>query len=243
MRSFDVSVRLAHVFEYAKLHLLGDLQGRSYVDISKCRNCGRKTLLELHDLVRQIQHASPEEIPVEHGARYTDPNVLSVHPAVHSLLLKELPVSVRLENALQSRGWKTLGDLHGIDVTDLLKVQNCGRRSITELRALVSAASGGRFSATDSVDVRAALRTIAEEINAGLSRLSSRNRKIFEARLFGNSGNPRTLQDVGEQFRMTRERVRQIIRGTIRRLRRGGGPRLARALELGRLNANASFAR
>ena len=55
LRTLAVSVRLSHVFEYAKLKLLGDLHGKSHLEISGYRNCGRKTLEELRNLVREIQ--------------------------------------------------------------------------------------------------------------------------------------------------------------------------------------------
>jgi DNA-directed RNA polymerase sigma subunit (sigma70/sigma32) len=45
--------------------------------------------------------------------------------------------------------------------------------------------------------------------------LSPRDREITEQRLFGNDGEPRTLEEAGREFGMTRERVRQIVKGTV----------------------------
>ena len=55
LRTLTVSVRLSNVFGQQKLHLLGDLHGKTYREIGRYRNCGRKTLEELRSIVRQIQ--------------------------------------------------------------------------------------------------------------------------------------------------------------------------------------------
>src|SRR5262249_27548867 len=56
-------------------------------------------------------------------------------------------------------------------------------------------------------------------------------REIAAQRLLGEAGGFRTLEDVGEQFGITRERVRQIVKAGFEKVRRSGGPILARALE------------
>ena len=76
-----------------------------------------------------------------------------------------------------------------------------------------------------------ALTSVIRFIAVGMSSVSERDREIVRQRLFGDKGGPRTLEDVGEQFRMTRERVRQIVRDAFENVRRSGGPVLARALE------------
>jgi hypothetical protein len=112
-----------------------------------------------------------------------------------------------------------------------MESKNCGRKSIVELRELIYHAGIGRFSAAVPGDMASSLSEVARLIETGLAALSSRNRKIFEARLCGNDGAPRTLEDVSVEFGMTRERVRQIVKLTMKKLRRGGGPKLGRALE------------
>jgi RNA polymerase primary sigma factor len=51
-----------------------------------------------------------------------------------------------------------------------------------------------------------------------LGILDERERVIVED-YFGLSGTPRTLEDIGEDFNLTKERVRQIKEKALRKLR------------------------
>ena len=51
-----------------------------------------------------------------------------------------------------------------------------------------------------------------------LGSLDERERVIVED-YFGISGTPRTLEDIGDDFNLTKERVRQIKERALRRLR------------------------
>jgi RNA polymerase primary sigma factor len=46
--------------------------------------------------------------------------------------------------------------------------------------------------------------------------------KIIVGDYFGLTGTPRTLEDIGTDFGLTKERVRQIKEKALRRLRNGG---------------------
>lgn len=232
VNTFALSVRLGNALEHAgKIRLVGELHGLSFGDIGKWRNCGRKTVTELRELVRQLQSGSNEVFLFEQQSRQFNMSLLVVPPKACGLKLAELPLSVRLGNALQKSGYRTLDDLNGVGIGDLLKLNNCGRKSILELRELIYRAGKGEFSASAVGDIASSLREVASGIDAGLARLSKRNRRIFEARLFGNNGDPRRLEDVGSEFGMTRERVRQIVKTAFEKVRRGGGRRLGQALE------------
>ena len=52
-----------------------------------------------------------------------------------------------------------------------------------------------------------------------LNGLSERERRILELRYGLNDGNPRTLEEVGHQYEVTRERIRQIEAKALRKLR------------------------
>ncbi|MCS6861205.1 MAG: RNA polymerase sigma factor RpoD/SigA [Abditibacteriales bacterium] len=59
-----------------------------------------------------------------------------------------------------------------------------------------------------------------EELARVMSRLTPRERKIIEMR-FGLNGEPeRTLEDIGQAVGLSRQRVRQILETTLRRIRR-----------------------
>ena len=63
------------------------------------------------------------------------------------------------------------------------------------------------------------LREHLEEI---LSTLSEREKRVIELRFGLIDGVPKTLEDVGKEFDVTRERIRQIEAKAIRKLRRPG---------------------
>jgi len=52
-----------------------------------------------------------------------------------------------------------------------------------------------------------------------LDSLSERERKVIELRFGLDDGHPRTLEEVGREFGVTRERIRQIESKTLCKLR------------------------
>src|SRR3954470_24470950 len=58
-----------------------------------------------------------------------------------------------------------------------------------------------------------------EEVEAVLSTLSFRERKVLELRYGLNGDEPKTLEDVGRYFGVTRERIRQIESRTLMKLK------------------------
>ena len=59
----------------------------------------------------------------------------------------------------------------------------------------------------------------SEEINRLLAPLDEREREILELRFGLDRGEPRTLEEVGEHFNLTRERIRQIEARAMSKLR------------------------
>ena len=57
-----------------------------------------------------------------------------------------------------------------------------------------------------------------EELDSVLSTLTHRERKIIELRFGLKGGHPRTLEEVGQEFGLTRERIRQIEAKTLAKL-------------------------
>ena len=52
-----------------------------------------------------------------------------------------------------------------------------------------------------------------------LSTLTEREQKVLRLRFGLDDGRPRTLEEVGRQFNVTRERIRQIEAKALRKLR------------------------
>ena len=65
----------------------------------------------------------------------------------------------------------------------------------------------------------AAVALLPEEIARLLSPLDDREREILRLRFGLDRGEPRTLEDVGEHFNLTRERIRQIEARAMSKLR------------------------
>jgi RNA polymerase primary sigma factor len=60
---------------------------------------------------------------------------------------------------------------------------------------------------------------LREQIDGVLARLPDRERKIIQLRYGLNDGRYRTLEEVGKEFGITRERIRQIESKVLRKLR------------------------
>ena len=67
-------------------------------------------------------------------------------------------------------------------------------------------------------DRKLVLESLREEINRALQTLNERERNIIEA-FFGINQQEMTLEEIGDKYGLTRERVRQIKEKAIRRLR------------------------
>ncbi len=236
LATFPVSARLQHIFEFKHFSLFGDLHGLSFSEIRGYRNCGKKTIQELRDLVRAIQHTDQAAIadgrtgvvvheappPVAEGAIF-------VPKKLHELNVVDLPLSVRLEGVLQQRGVRRLGDVHGVSIHDLRGIKNCGRKTISELVRLIERAAAGEFSAAPDVAWNPV--ELVRALDALVADLPDRDEEILILRLGGRSEEVPTLEEVGAKFRLTRERVRQVVHRSLERIGRQGGPRLRSQLE------------
>jgi RNA polymerase primary sigma factor len=60
---------------------------------------------------------------------------------------------------------------------------------------------------------------LQEQLESVLHTLSEREKKVIQLRFGLEDGNPRTLEDVGREFGVTRERIRQIESKTLSKLR------------------------
>ncbi|MCX5782844.1 MAG: sigma-70 family RNA polymerase sigma factor, partial [Elusimicrobia bacterium] len=67
-----------------------------------------------------------------------------------------------------------------------------------------------------------------QEVSKVLASLSDREAKIIKLRFGIDSGYPRTLEEVGKMFKVTRERVRQIEAKAVRKLRHPSRSKLLR---------------
>ncbi len=74
-----------------------------------------------------------------------------------------------------------------------------------------------------SPDRSAALQLLREYVQSVISNLSPREQKILEMRFGLTDGVPHTLEEVGKEFDVTRERIRQIEAKALERIQGGVG--------------------
>jgi len=60
---------------------------------------------------------------------------------------------------------------------------------------------------------------LKEQVEAVLDSLAPRERKVLQLRFGLDDGRSRTLEEVGKEFGVTRERIRQIEAKALRKLR------------------------
>ena len=80
----------------------------------------------------------------------------------------------------------------------------------------------GAFIQDDTVPVpaEAAAKTLLkEQLDEVLDTLTEREQKVLRLRFGMNDGRARTLEEVGREFDVTRERIRQIEAKALRKLR------------------------
>jgi RNA polymerase primary sigma factor len=68
-------------------------------------------------------------------------------------------------------------------------------------------------------EITAAQSALKSQIAEALGQLSERERKVLELRFGLIDGKSRTLEEVGAEFKVTRERIRQIEAKALRKLR------------------------
>ncbi len=86
----------------------------------------------------------------------------------------------------------------------------------------------GALSPSDA----AAYSVLQEELNVAMNGLTDREREVLKLRFGLKDGRARTLEEVGKEFKVTRERIRQIEAKALRKLRHPSrGKRLKDFLE------------
>lgn len=236
---FPISVRLAHVLQSADIQLTGELHGLTFSGFAASRNCGLKTLSELRELVRTLQMGQQQTS--------TAPIVSTWHPQPDRFFVPvdgeqlnpfELPISRRLEHVLRSKGITRLGDLQRVPFSELLKVDGCGSKSITELVQLLQRSATGEFHPSNGPFLPSETGELLRLVDRIVATLPPRNQEILSQRFGGIDNRAMTLEEVGSTFKLTRERVRQIVEKAIPAIRKEGGPRL-----IGQLKGVAAICR
>ena len=73
---------------------------------------------------------------------------------------------------------------------------------------------------SESPDTRVSKENLTEELEKILETLRPRERDVLKLRFGLNDGNKRTLEEIGQLFGVSRERVRQIETRALNKLRK-----------------------
>lgn len=138
-------------------------------------------------------------------------------------------LSTRAANCLREAHMRTFGDLVALRGVDVLRWPNAGKKTLAEVRRVLG--SVGLKLADDQVpqddddsrflsaSSRAAV--LEEELYRFVRVVDTERNANILAKLWGWNGQaPRTLDSVGQEFALTRERVRQIEKRALQRLRK-----------------------
>jgi RNA polymerase primary sigma factor len=112
----------------------------------------------------------------------------------------------------------------GMSVDRVLELQQAALDplSLDQKRSEEDDATFGDFVEDASADApleATARRLLSEAVRESLDQLSERERQVMEMRFGLDDGKPRTLEEVGQTFGVTRERIRQIEAKTLAKLR------------------------
>jgi hypothetical protein len=159
------------------------------------------------------------------------PGSLSVPAAAWDLNPGEFPSSVRLQGVFRKKNIRRLGDLHGLALSDLRQLGNCGPTTIKELVRLLKRIAAGEFILPQDGLSPANLAGLLRKLDDTIADLSARERDVILLRLGAAKGGQFwTLKKIGNKFHLTRERVRQIMELLLPLVRKAGGPGLAAQL-------------
>ena len=97
----------------------------------------------------------------------------------------------------------------------MLLLGACGRQAAVPDKVYVGVAC---YNESD-VFIGELLDCLKEQLNEVLGTLTEREQKVLRLRFGLDDGRARTLEEVGKEFNVTRERIRQIEAKALRKLR------------------------
>ena len=179
----------------------------SYLLSEKLLEHDLRTALGLH----RFAHLNPEQAD--------DPTafVAAAPPWLLERDLTDLPLTVRLANVFRNRGLVKVGHLAELTLAEMMRLPNFGRTSSRHLLDILSAALAAGPPARPEAMAEICGTTLLASIELTLASCEPREAEILRRRM-GFARAPETLAEIGEQFGVTRERIRQIEERAIKRL-------------------------
>lgn len=130
--------------------------------------------------------------------------------------------STRSENILNKVGVQKIGDFINVSIEDLMQQKNSGKKTSTEIVNKLDNYIEYFLDVEEGIKQNNCI-VISDDlvglVNYMMSKLTIKKRKILSYRYGLWDGERKTLEKIGKQFRITRERVRQIQKGSIKILK------------------------
>jgi len=118
--------------------------------------------------------------------------------------------TVRLLNVLKSENIIYIRDLLNYSSASLLRLPNFGKKTLVDLAKSLTSTYQEFNQSTSLLTDGVADITLFDHLTKTLSSLPETPKKIIIARLGADGNNPLTLQQLGDVYGITRERIRQI---------------------------------
>lgn len=223
--------RAQNVLKSIGAKTLGNLDGMAFETLLQSKNCGFKTYERIVQLVEPFQQKGEvADVFLKGWLSSSQEVVVNVPDEAKDWLINQLPFSVRLRHMMQKLKCKVLGDLQGRAYKELSQLPNCGARTVFELRQFIGKIQRGEFGVESEYPGQTPAAFLVSKIDAYVASLAGRDRTILMDRV-GAKGVPLTLLKVGQKFKMTRERIRQIIAIHVDGIVRFGGPPFSKHVE------------
>jgi len=226
-KDLALSVRATNILDELQLETIGEVMLTPGADLLKQKNFGRKCLGEVQDVVRdlcfgrvQLEHLalpptnhSVSILPLFSSQRFRGITVADLHQDFHaSAKLSDLIISNRTSNVLGDLEMAIIGDVMLTPGSDLLRIKGFGRNSLKELREIVQllCLPGSHADEQDTINYSSYDEMVASFIDQCIK--NKRDQQLFMQRLCFTEGKVPTLEELGLQFDITRERARQILK-------------------------------
>lgn len=182
---------------------VGKLLDLTWTELGEIENLGNTSIANIRDCIAALVRSSASgNGPPRRNRRIGE--VYDVLPGAERLPLTRTTLSEGAIRRLLNAGLRTVGDVSQLTAEEFNDVsgQPADRRLIAAI-----------------TEIPEESRSISETVNRFLSSLADRERRILDARWGMDDGQERTLAEVGDDLEISRERVRQIQKKALKKLR------------------------
>ena len=142
----------------------------------------------------------------------------------HDLINKQMKITRQLQQELgRDPSFEEIADEMGVDVKTVIDIIDSAQdtRSLDNYVGDEEDATLEDFVADDSMNPERVVTNsmLARDINRVLSKLTDREQEVIRLRFGLDGSEPYTLEELGKLYRVTRERVRQLEKSALNKIR------------------------